>query len=310
MFDKFIVTNKGQEYIAKAAAGKTLLFTKGKFGNGQPTGAQATMTDIVSSLGTLAVSKYKSEGNQTIVTTQFSNRVNGSILPAFHLTEVGLYGKVQGDSSSPETLLLYATVPESQSDYIQQTLTEFILNWPITFSAESTINVEIDDSLAYPTLNDYNNTVSHKIAAEGTGGALTGTLDLDLVDELQVTVKIPEDLLANATLAINGGEAYPIKCLDGKPVKPGAKAGTWLTLIYSEEKAAWLMLGGGASIEIATVSDATKGIDDEKMMTPAKTKVYVDAVLGDVERILQGILSEDVSTMPSVSLVNNTLSIR
>lgn len=163
MFNGFYITEKGREYIARSLVDRSLVFTRGEFGNGVLADGESpqTATNLKSSLGNLPISKKTTNLSTTTITTQFSNQIDGSLLPAFHLTEAGLYGKLvdstgKDDPDNPESLLVYTIVPVEQSDYIKQILTEFIINWPIAISNAAAITVKIDGSLVYPTLVDYN----------------------------------------------------------------------------------------------------------------------------------------------------------
>ena len=177
MFNGFYLTYKGQEYIAKSLTGKTLAITRGQFGNGSiGSGIPNERTSLVSALGDLIISKKAVSENRLTITTQFSNKVNGSILPAFYLTEAGIYGKVlnaDGTTDSAETLIAYAYCNQSEADEIKQVLTEFILNWPMVISSEANVEVTIDESLAYPTLEEYNK--NNLIQRTGTVEVLRGT---------------------------------------------------------------------------------------------------------------------------------------
>lgn len=177
MFNGFYLTYKGQEYIAKSLTGKTLVFTRGQFGNGSiGSGIPNERTSLVSALGDLTISKKTTSENRVTVTTQFSNKVNGSILPAFYLTEAGIYGKVlnaDGTTDSEEVLIAYAYCNQSEADYVQQVLTEFVLNWPMVISSEADVQVVIDDSLAYPTLAEFEENAL--ISRTGTVEVLRGT---------------------------------------------------------------------------------------------------------------------------------------
>ena len=149
--DKFIFTAKGLEYAAKTATGSVLMFTKGKFGSGTTSGDVANLTNLINPLGELQISKKTVTENQVTIETQFRNTVSDSAtLPPFHLTEIGLFAKLQtsggaDDSQYPETLVCYAHVTGSDAgDYIPSTPTEFIINWP--FSVSNADNVQISYS--------------------------------------------------------------------------------------------------------------------------------------------------------------------
>lgn len=112
MISGFYVTTKGQDYIAGSMANRALVITKAQFGSGVPPEGTdpLAITGLVNPLGQLGISEVKSEAGTTTIATQFSNRVGGQILPAFHLTEVGIFGKLQtydgaNDPEKPEALL-------------------------------------------------------------------------------------------------------------------------------------------------------------------------------------------------------------
>ena len=162
--EKFYPTKAGIEYAALTSQGKIIEFTKGKFGDGVRSTENITeLTDLIHPLGELPISK-KSVKNSTIITaTQFSNRVGGSILPTFYLTEIGLFAKlvnVDGtdDKEHPATLIGYAF--DVHGDKISGTsLSEFIINIPLTVANADNVIVDID-SLVYPTLKQFEDEVN------------------------------------------------------------------------------------------------------------------------------------------------------
>ena len=212
MFTGFHVTDKGHRYMAKAVEGKTLILTKAQYGNGElpEETAITSVTELISPLADMPISKKSSMSNIMTTTTQFSNKVNGKLLKPFYFMEAGVFGKVKNadgtdDEDAPETLVFYANaITADKADYIPGTLTEFILNWPLTIRGGAEVTVEINESLIYPTMKEFH-------------------------------------------------ERVPFK------------------------------------LEIATSEEAKEGTNDSKMMTPAKTKVYVDKVVGDINTILDTI---------------------
>lgn len=162
--EKFYPTKAGIEYAALTAQGKIIEFTKGKFGDGiRSTENIAELTDLIHPLGELPISKKSVKNSTIITTTQFSNRVGSSILPTFYLTEIGLFAKlvnVDGtdDDEHPETLIGYAF--DGHGDKIIGTsLSEFIINIPLTVADVNNVTVDID-SLVYPTLKQFENEVN------------------------------------------------------------------------------------------------------------------------------------------------------
>lgn len=162
--EKFYPTKAGIEYAALTAQGKIIEFTKGKFGDGVRSTENITeLTDLIHPLGELPISKKSVKNSTIITTTQFSNRVGGSILPTFYLMEIGLFAKVVNadgtdDDEHPETLIGYAF--DGHGDKIIGTsLSEFIINIPLTVADVNNVTVDID-SLVYPTLKQFENEVN------------------------------------------------------------------------------------------------------------------------------------------------------
>ncbi len=157
--EKFYPTKAGIEYAALTAQGKIIEFTKGKFGDGVRSTENITeLTDLIHPLGELPISKKSVKNSTIITTTQFSNRVGGSILPTFYLMEIGLFAKVVNadgtdDDEHPETLIGYAF--DGHGDKIIGTsLSEFIINIPLTVADVNNVTVDID-SLVYPTIKQF-----------------------------------------------------------------------------------------------------------------------------------------------------------
>ena len=162
--EKFYPTKAGIEYAALTAQGKIIEFTKGKFGDGVRSTENITeLTDLIHPLGELPISKKSVKNSTIITTTQFSNRVGGSILPTFYLMEIGLFAKVVNadgtdDDEHPETLIGYAF--DGHGDKMSATsLSEFIINIPLTVADVNNVTVDID-SLVYPTLKQFEDEVN------------------------------------------------------------------------------------------------------------------------------------------------------
>lgn len=301
MFTGFSITNKGQQYITKAIEGKKLILTKGQYGDGELPASTpiTTMTALISPLAEMPISKRASLENCVITTTQFSNLVSGQLLSPFYFMEAGLFGKVMNedgtdDEDCPEALLMYANAQSREkADYIPAILTEFILNWPLTISATENVTVEINRSLVYPTMEEFDKRAPLRLIAEGTDDELVATSDTELMNELQIILSLPNGMGAYASLTYNGKE-YPIKNGNGTFTTEGQQtAGSAVNVMFNEEEECWYIIGGG-SVEIATETEAKEGTNNSKMMTPLRTKQYVDKVLGDVNTILDSINGEVV----------------
>lgn len=300
MFSGFYTTNKGHNYIAKSMEGKTLVLTRGQYGDGTlPEGAVITeMTALVSPLADMPISEKNTINNCIITTTQFTNRVGGVILPPFHLMEAGIFGKLKNtdgtdDAENPEILLFYTNeLTKEKADYIPGILTEFLINWPITISGAENITVEISESLIYPTMKEFNERVAIRVTETGNNPMLVTEEKTALTDGLMAQITLTEDIVADAAISFNGGEAIPVYNSNGTPVTEKQQvAGSVLHVVYSEADKRWYIIGGG-SVEIATREEALEAKNDKKMMTPAKVAVYVDKVLGDINTILNSINGE------------------
>lgn len=302
MFAGFYITDKGNQYISKALAGKTLVVTKGKYGNGElPEGTSVrSLTDLIAPLADMPVSHQNNIKNTVVTTTQFSNSVNKKILPPFYLMEAGIFGKLKNEDGTDyedgtETLLFYSYEQiKERADYIPGVLTEFIINWPLTISDSENITVEINESLVYPTLKEFNERTPIVTTAGGTGDSLevTVTEEGNLKDGQQMMITLTEDLKAYTTISYNGGKEYPIYNSNGTYVTEKQQvAGSVLNVVFDEENECWYIVGGG-SVEIATEAEAKLGTDNTKMMTPLRVSNYVDNVLGDVNTILDNINGE------------------
>lgn len=211
MFSEFYTTNNGQKYISKAMTGKTLVLTKGQYGEGiasKPSVIPA-MTALISPIADMPISKRSSAENCVTTTTQFTNVVNGNVHTPFYFMEAGLFGKVINadgteDAEYPETLLFYANaLSKEKADYIPEVLTEFIMNWPLTISQSANVAVVINESLVYPTMKDLNG-FKPAIATEAEAKAATD--DTKMMTPYKVSVYVDKVLGDVNTLldSING----------------------------------------------------------------------------------------------------------
>lgn len=145
----FYVTSKGLEYFAQTAVGKTVHFTKGKFGDGVTTGNVAELTDLINPIGEMGLLKTATTASGAIITTQFSNmKSDGSLINTFYLKEIGLFAKVVNadgtdDELKPETLVAYAFATGDGDRISGTNLTEFVYNWPCSISNTENVTVTI-----------------------------------------------------------------------------------------------------------------------------------------------------------------------
>lgn len=173
-FELFYLTQTGTRYMAKVAAGERLVITRSEFGSGFLSVGLSERTALVEPLGEMAITKNRVEDNTMVLTAQFSNKKGDALLDPFHLAEIGLYGKIEGETDYPEALIAYANAKTAdKADYIPATLTEFLINWVLTVSNAENVTVALDESLVYVTADAFGEELRKKA---------------DLVDG-----KVPED---------------------------------------------------------------------------------------------------------------------
>ena len=173
-FELFYLTQTGTRYMAKVAAGERLVITRAEFGSGFLSVGLSERTTLVEPLGEMAITKKRVEDNTMVLTAQFSNKKGDTLLDPFHLAEIGLYGKIEGEPDYPEALIAYANAKTAdKADYIPAALTEFLINWVLTVSNAENVTVTLDESLVYVTADAFGEELRKKA---------------DLVDG-----KVPED---------------------------------------------------------------------------------------------------------------------
>lgn len=173
-FELFYLTQTGTRYMAKVAASERLVITRAEFGSGFLSVGLSERTTLVEPLGEMAITKKRVEDNTMVLTAQFSNKKGDTLLDPFHLAEIGLYGKIEGEPDYPEALIAYANAKTAdKADYIPATLTEFLINWVLTVSNAENVTVALDESLVYVTADAFGEELRKKA---------------DLVDG-----KVPED---------------------------------------------------------------------------------------------------------------------
>lgn len=173
-FELFYLTQTGTRYMAKVAAGERLVITRAEFGSGFLSVGLSERTTLVEPLGEMSITKKRVEDNTMVLTAQFSNKKGDTLLDPFHLAEIGLYGKIEGETDYPEALIAYANAKTAdKADYIPATLMEFLINWVLTISNAENVTVALDESLVYVTADAFGEELRKKA---------------DLVDG-----KVPED---------------------------------------------------------------------------------------------------------------------
>lgn len=117
-FPKAILTDAGKNMIARAQMGEKLIFTKGKYGEGQLIASDnvEALTDLKSSKLSLPIQEMSNPQNGQTTITLLIDRAN--LQGGFWGRELGLFAKIE--EGGTEKLFCY-TNAGSQADYIAKT---------------------------------------------------------------------------------------------------------------------------------------------------------------------------------------------
>lgn len=253
MFTGYTITNTGQQYMAQALNGKKLVFSKAEFGSGAKSNAPASVTALANKLGTMPISGMTAAGNRFTVSTQFSNTVSGAVLPAFNMTEIALYGKVQSaagvdDPSYPEALLIYAGATVAESDYIPAQPTDFLLNFILVYSSAADIEVVLDEGMIFATQGYVDNTI-----AQATG---------DIVADIQAIEAVIPSTASQLNKLVSASEmGDAIQAVEAKQLYKTAAQGSFAT--KAELLAATTFYGADGTQSVPTRNDVAYVLADE-----------------------------------------------
>lgn len=152
--------------------------------------------------------------------------------------------------------------------------------------------VALHDTVA-SHLADY---AAHRITGTegGTGVHLTLTTtagNIVVADGDNVQFKLPADIQDGADLAVDGGTAYAIKTSTGEVVSAGAKAGSYISLVFNGTS---FILQGESGVKINNTSKQTFTVDTGQTITK-----------GDLIKIVSGkVRSSEIDTALFGSLLN------
>ncbi len=157
-FPKAILTNAGKNMIAQAQLGRELIFTKGKYGDGELTGSenQQTFTNLISPKLDLPIQDMVNTGNGQTNVTVLIDRTD--LLNGFFGRELGLFAKI-GESGT-EQLFCY-TNAGALSDFIPSgddstiPYNEFIDITTIIGNATN-VSIIVDQTKIYVTRDELN----------------------------------------------------------------------------------------------------------------------------------------------------------
>ena len=150
----FYLTDAGNALLAKAQTGAELKITRAQIGEGTRPAetTYANSTALVKPVKYLSiVSKTESSG-QAKITVQFTNSGVGR---AFNWTEFGLWAADPDYPDDRSHDILYGTAYAGDAPVpIESGLTEFVFNVIIKTGAATSLNVLVDSSLVYMTLEE------------------------------------------------------------------------------------------------------------------------------------------------------------
>lgn len=150
----FYLTDAGNALLARAQAGTTLTITRAQIGEGTwPDGTNyANITALVTPLKYLTIVRKAESSGQARITVQFSNSGVGR---SFQWREFALWAADPDYPDDRSHDILYGTAYAGDAPVpIESGLTEFVFNVIIKTGAATSINVLVDSSLVYMTLEE------------------------------------------------------------------------------------------------------------------------------------------------------------
>ena len=260
-FQDMVITRAGLDMIAESQAGESLIFTKAKLGDGQV--GEQSIPDLVDLINTKMTTELtsvtaKSEGH---VEVKFVVE-NTELDVGFFVREVGIFAKVGEEGN--EKLYGYANAGNYTNYLADKTvpIDSIITKIDLVIGNASNVAFTNDKSIVYVTLEDMENAVDEHDNSNDAHEPAFNTHNAD----------------ANAHLDMVGAT-----------VEAAGKRGFVPAPTQGKQNA--LLAGDGTFHDLATEAQAKEGINDVNIMTPAKTKAAINA-------LVQGIPIGDVVYRP------------
>ena len=152
-FQNMIITRAGLDMIAESQAGGTLIFTKGKLGDGQITDQSIPdLTDLISTKMSVELSTVTAKGNGQVEVRFIVD--NTDIDVGFFVREVGIFAKVNDEGV--EKLYGYANAGNYTNYLADKTvpIDSIITKIDLAVGNASNIAFTTDKSIVYVTLAD------------------------------------------------------------------------------------------------------------------------------------------------------------
>ncbi len=142
-FNSQIITKAGAELLAKASAGKKIVFDKMYTGSGQYTVKEIAellnATDLKEPQQSFAISSCDQEHEQIRLRATISN--NG-LQKGYDITEIGLYAKEDGKESVLVAISIYTDNKPTHLPQFEDTLVEIYVSNVLAFSGDGNFSIE------------------------------------------------------------------------------------------------------------------------------------------------------------------------
>lgn len=249
-FQNMIITRAGLDMIAQSQAGGTLIFTKGKLGDGQ-IGDQSIpdLTDLINAKMSVELSSVtaKTEGH---VEVRFIVD-NTDLDVGFFVREVGIFAKVNDEGV--EKLYGYANAGNYTNYLADKTvpIDSIITKIDLVVGNASNVAFTTDKSIVYVTLEDMENALNaHDAGTDAHEPAFDAHNAAD-----------------DAHKDFTGATA---EAAGKRGMVPAPAAG-------DQDK---FLTGGKTYVPVASQTEAEGMTDDKKPMTALKVKQLIDKLLG------------------------------
>lgn len=152
-FQNMIITRAGLDMIAESQAGSTLIFTKGKLGDGQITDQSIPdLTDLISTKMSVELSTVTAKGNGQVEVRFIVDNTDLDV--GFFVREVGIFAKINEEGE--EKLYGYANAGNYTNYLADKTvpIDSIITKIDLAVGNASNIAFTTDKSIVYVTLED------------------------------------------------------------------------------------------------------------------------------------------------------------
>lgn len=167
------ITNSGQTMLARSLNGETLSFTGIKIG----TGILPESTDLLGltalinpclSISTIKVYRPSDRNpglasNQIVIQAQYNNQ---TFTEAKAITEYGIYAKIGEEEEKLYAYINASELPDNIAAYSSETYVTKVRDFTLTVGNGTTVQVKVDLSSVYPTMQDFNEGLALKIDKE------------------------------------------------------------------------------------------------------------------------------------------------